>query len=107
MLKYFKRYVFVSLRALIRIEGGKIFGSGSRTPIAITFLIKNSKSKKKGEIFYYDIGDYLDRKQKLNKIKQFSNIKTIIENQKFENIVPNKNNDWLVWLNFGYIYYLD
>jgi len=76
-------------------EGGNIFGSGSRTPIAITFLIKNSKSKKKGEIFYYDIGDYFDRKQKLNKIKQFSSIKTIVENKKFENIIPNKNNDWL------------
>ena len=23
------------------------------------------------------------------------------------NLASNKNNDWLVWLNFGYIYYLD
>lgn len=28
---------------LSRKEGGKIFGSGSRTPIAITLLVKNSK----------------------------------------------------------------
>ena len=31
---------------LSRKEGGKIFGSGSRTPIAITLLVKNPESKK-------------------------------------------------------------
>ena len=40
-------------------EAGNVFGSGSRTPIAITILVKNSKSKnKKATIHYYDIGDY-------------------------------------------------
>lgn len=29
---------------LSRKEGGKIFGSGSRTPIAVTLLVKNSKA---------------------------------------------------------------
>ena len=76
-------------------EGGNVFGEGTRTPITITFLVKNSTSKKNGEIFYYDIGDYLDRKQKLSKIRQFSSIKTILENKKFQNILPDRNNDWL------------
>src|SRR5690606_28212941 len=31
---------------LSRKEGGKIFGSGSRTPISITLLVKNPQSKK-------------------------------------------------------------
>ena len=30
---------------LSRKEGGKIFGSGSRTPIAITILVKKGKNK--------------------------------------------------------------
>ena len=52
---------------LSRKEGGKIFGSGSRTPIAITLLVKNPKSKNiKANIRYHDIGDYLNREEKLN-----------------------------------------
>ena len=79
---------------LSRKEGGKVFGSGSRTPIAITFLVKNSKNSEK-EIFLYDIGDYLNTKQKLNIIKNFKSIKYLIDNKKFERIVPDKSNDWV------------
>ena len=40
-------------------EGGKIFDSGSRTPVAITLLIKDaSYTAEKAEIYYFDIGDY-------------------------------------------------
>jgi predicted helicase len=39
-------------------EAGNVFGSGSRTPIAITLLVKNpDKSTSKALIHYYDIGD--------------------------------------------------
>ena len=31
-----------------RKEGGKIFGSGSRAPIALTFLVKNPAAEKMG-----------------------------------------------------------
>ncbi len=48
-----------------RREGGKIFGSGSRTPIAITVLIRNPAHKGKAIIHYHDIGDYLSREEKL------------------------------------------
>nr|MBP7653263.1 DEAD/DEAH box helicase [Candidatus Dependentiae bacterium] len=38
---------------LSRKEGGKLFGSGSRTPIAITLLVKKNKAKnKKADIHY-------------------------------------------------------
>lgn len=57
-----------------RKEGGKIFGSGSRTPIAITFLIKNPAHKRKAVIYYHDIGDYLSREQKLKMVKNFKTI---------------------------------
>ena len=46
-----------------RREGGKIFGSGSRTPIAITLLVKDGSDNH--EIYYHDIGDYLSREEKL------------------------------------------
>ncbi|MBP9189625.1 MAG: DEAD/DEAH box helicase, partial [Chitinophagales bacterium] len=79
---------------LSRKEGGKIFGSGSRTPIAITLLIKNPADiTKKASIYYNDIGDYLSREEKLLKIKE---IKSIIDsNIQFNNLAPNSQGDWL------------
>lgn len=75
-----------------RKESGKIFGSGSRTPIAITLLVKNPQRKKKqAEIFYHDIGDYLKREEKLKKIKDFGSIKNI----PWQSIVPNEKHDWI------------
>lgn len=76
---------------LSKKEGGKIFGSGSRTPIAITCLVKNSKKKSDGFIHYYDIGDYLSRDNKLSIISKFGNV----ENISWNKIVPDENNDWI------------
>ena len=61
---------------LSRKEGGKIFGSGSRTPIAITILVKKPKDEvnKKATIYYHDIGDYLSREDKLKIIKDMGDI---------------------------------
>ncbi|MBM7094788.1 DEAD/DEAH box helicase [Bacillus sp. H-16] len=72
-----------------RQEGGKIFGSGSRTPISITLLIKDGSNEH--EIYYKDIGDYLTREQKLNIIKD----KKSILNIDWVNIIPDSNNDWV------------
>lgn len=76
---------------LSRKEGGKIFGSGSRTPVAITILIKKKGIKKDGFIRYYDIGDYLTREQKLDIVKKYKSIKNI----PWKYLTPNANNDWL------------
>ena len=77
---------------LSRKEGGKIFGSGSRTPIAITFLVKNPADRTgKAEIFYHDIGDYLTREQKLKIIADFGSI----DNIPWETIIPNDKADWI------------
>ena len=62
-----------------RKEGGKIFGGGSRAPIAITVLVKNSNSKEPGKIHFHDIGDYLSREEKLDIVRKFGNIKGITE----------------------------
>ena len=48
-----------------RQEGGKIFGSGSRTPVAIMVLVRDSAHKGECQIHYKDIGDYLSREEKL------------------------------------------
>lgn len=72
-----------------RKEGGKIFGSGSRTPIAISILVKDGSDNH--EVHYHDIGDYLTREQKLLKLKD---VKSVL-NMEWKNIVPDKNNDWI------------
>lgn len=72
-----------------RKEGGKIFGSGSRTPIAISILVKDGSDTH--EVHYHDIGDYLNREQKLSVL---TGAKTI-ENIEWTTINPDKNNDWI------------
>lgn len=87
---------------LSRKEGGKIFGSGSRTPVAITILVKKKGIKKDGYIRYFDIGDYLSRSEKLSKIDQLESIKNISWNY----LYPNANNDWLNQRNPNFMNYL-
>ncbi len=81
---------------LSRKEGGKIFGGGSRTSVAITLLVNNPKKRKadnKAIIHYMDIGDYLSQKQKLAKIKK---IGSVLSNQFEETIItPNEHGDWI------------
>ena len=77
-----------------RREGGKIFGSGSRAPVAITILVKNSITEYRGRIHYYDIGDYLSREEKLDIIRKFNGIGGI-SNSKWRKISPDRNHDWL------------
>jgi predicted helicase len=75
-----------------RQEGGKIFGSGSRTPISITILVKNPrKDVTNADIHYHDIGDYLTREQKLTIIKDLGSINNI----KWQKLVPNQDGDWV------------
>ena len=79
---------------LSRKEGGKIFGSGSRTPIAITFLVKNpAKKGQKANIHYHDIGDYLTREQKLKMVKDFRSISS--QKLDWQVITPNEKTDWI------------
>lgn len=76
-----------------RREGGKIFGSGSRTPIAITILVKNPDHKGKAFINYHDIGDYLSREEKLSIIvKKRSALNPAMN---WQQLHPNEHGDWL------------
>lgn len=78
-----------------RKEGGKIFGSGSRAPIAISILVKNPNAEKHGQIYFHDIGDYLSRDQKLDIIEDFQSINGISTKNGWTQIIPDQFNDWL------------
>lgn len=97
---------------LSRKEGGKIFDSGSRTPISITILVKKpeasefssehssqpSLEKNQGDapkalIHYHDIGDYLKREEKLRIIRDFGSVKNTA--MKWKVIRPNEHGDWI------------
>lgn len=80
---------------LSRKEGGKIFGSGSRAPIAISVLVKNPNTTVRGRIHFHDIGDYLDQKQKLAIIRNFGSVEGISKAKSWKAITPDSNNDWL------------
>ena len=75
-----------------RQEGGKIFGSGSRTPVAIMVLVRNPVHKGECQIHYKDIGDYLTREEKLRLIKERGSIAGISD---WQRNVPDEHNDWL------------
>lgn len=80
---------------LSRKEGGKIFGSGSRAPIAISILIKNPDAAEHGQIYMHDIGDYLGREDKLARIKAFKSISGIKKANGWQPITPDKHYDWV------------
>ena len=93
-------YVF-NLRGNARTSGeerkkekGNVFGEGTRTPIAITLLVKNPNEKReKAKIHYYDIGDYLTREEKLSKINDFKSIGS--KKMDWQILNPNEEGDWI------------
>jgi predicted helicase len=78
-----------------RREGGKIFGSGSRTPVAISILVKNPNASERGKIFIHDIGDYLTREEKLGRVAEFQSIDGLSKDNGWVPISPDRHNDWV------------
>ena len=78
-----------------RKEKDNIFGQGTRTPVAISILVKNPNAEKHGQTYFHDIGDYLNREQKLDIIGDFQSINGISVQQGWTQIIPNQFNDWL------------
>lgn len=72
-----------------KAEGGNVFNI--QTGVAIMFLIKKAKnnSKKKADIKYYNVGDYLSGEEKLMALQRD------IFDFDFEDIIPDKNGQWL------------
>ena len=76
-----------------RKEGGKIFGSGSRAPIAITILVKNPDTTEQGQIHFACVDDYLSREEKL---QQLTDIGSVLNHElKLTTITPDAHGDWL------------
>ena len=76
-----------------RREGGKVFGSGSRAPVAITVLVRNPDAEHEGcRILYHDIGDYLKRREKLEILASAESVAGI---EDWQEITPDRHHDWV------------
>lgn len=75
---------------LSRREGGKIFGSGSRSTVALSFFVKNPNLKGHAKVLYHDIGNYLSREEKLSIVAGAQ-----LPELTWVEIVPNTAGDWL------------
>ncbi|MBP3734441.1 MAG: DEAD/DEAH box helicase [Desulfovibrio sp.] len=76
-----------------RKESGNVFGLGSRTPIAITVLVKKPGHTGKALIQYHDIGDYLSREEKLTIIAKKKSV--LNPDMEWVQIHPDAHGDWL------------
>ena len=75
-----------------RQESGNVFGSGSRTPVAVMVLVRDPAHRGECRIHYRDIGDYLSREQKLQLIREYGSIAGIPD---WQDIQPDAHHDWL------------
>lgn len=85
-----------------RQEGGKIFGSGSRAPIAINVMVKAPDHAGPCKIHYYDIGDYHTREDKLRIISEFRTIDGI----QWTHLGPNEEGDWVNQRDPGFLEFM-
>ncbi|MCI6584352.1 MAG: DEAD/DEAH box helicase family protein [Mobiluncus sp.] len=84
-----------------RQEGGKIFGSGSRTGVAITVLVKTKGHEGAANIHYAEVDDYLARQEKLDVLDAEKDI----TGTTFSQITPNEFGDWLAQRDAHYLEY--
>ena len=74
-----------------RRQGGKVFGSGSRAPVAIVILVKNPDSVELGKIYFHEVADYITAEEKLDGLnKDVSVLKT-----QMQVLTPNDRHSWL------------
>ena len=78
-----------------RKEKDNVFGQGTRTPIAISILVRNPQAAEQGKIHFHDIGDYLTREQKLEIVREYGSINGISKQDGWQIIEPDEFNDWL------------
>ena len=76
-----------------RAEGGNVFGSSLRAPVAITILVKNPNAAHVGcSIQYRDIGGYLTREQRLAILREARSINGF---SIWRVITPDRHYDWI------------
>lgn len=87
-------------------EGGQIFEAASGAAICISLLVKNPAAKKHGKIYFHNIGDYLNRRQKLDRIADFGSIEGIEAAGEWRDIVIDAHGDWLKQRDASYAAYM-
>lgn len=76
-----------------RREGESVFGQRSRVTVAITLLVRNpNRNHEECQIYYHDIGDYLNRDVKMKILKEAKSIYGI---SSWLKIHPDSHNDWI------------
>jgi predicted helicase len=78
-----------------RKEKDNVFGMGSRAPIAISLLVKNPDAAQHGQIHFHDIGEYLSREEKLERINAYADISGITKAGGWQHVVPDQHGDWI------------
>ncbi|MCY3945096.1 MAG: DEAD/DEAH box helicase family protein [Anaerolineaceae bacterium] len=95
----FSQVYVVNLRGNARTSGERrrrekdnVFGVGTRTPVAIMVLARDSAHSGPAEIHYLDIGDYLSREDKLKMLEDWTSIAGVAD---WQVVRPDIHNDWL------------
>lgn len=80
-----------------RMEGGKIFGHGSRATVAILLAVRcvGEVPEEGGVLHYRDIGDYLTRAQKLAQLRLAADAPSPLDAVTWRTITPNEHGDWI------------
>ena len=103
-------YVF-NLRGAARTQGeqrrkekGNVFGEGSRNTVAIILMVKDPAHQGACELRYHDIGDYLDREEKLAVIAGLGSVDALDKGvdlgdghgvRRWTLAKPNEAGDWI------------
>ena len=83
-----------NIRRFSKTEGENVFGQASMAGVAITVLVKNpAKPRAAAELHYADIGDFLKRRQKLEKVQRAGHIGG--SELAWRRIIPNAEGDWI------------
>nr|WP_269779672.1 type ISP restriction/modification enzyme [Propioniciclava soli] len=75
---------------LSRQEGGKVFGSGARTGIAVLIAAKGPDADGRCNVQYHGVPDYQDRETKLADVAAAT-----LAGIPWQNVTPNEAGDWL------------
>ena len=86
-----------------RQEGGKVFGEGSRAPVAIVVLVKNPGSTDHGKIYFHAVDDYLTREEKLACLRDDRSITSV----PMRNILPDVHGDWFNFRDDSFCKFID
>jgi predicted helicase len=76
-------------------EGGKVFGSGSRAPVAVSVLVRNPSAARPGRVYFRDVGDFLTREEKLQTVSMHGSVGGISKANGWTLINPDAHGDWL------------